>query len=195
MGWRRDVRRFRQEPVPENLLKRVTATLALAPSVGLSQPWRIVNVKSADRRAAVRANFLRANQDALAAMAGQRGYDYARLKLEGLDTAPEQLAVFCDPDPAQGHGLGRQTMPEAVHASAVCAIMQMWLMASACGLGMGWVSILDPQDVKAALDVDPGWRLVAYLCLGWPKEQADTPELERVGWEYRRPAATQLIER
>lgn len=195
MRWRRDVRRFRSEPVPEDLLSRVTDTLALAPSVGLSQPWRVVRVQSAERRAAIRANFLRANHEALAAMPGHRASDYARLKLEGLDSAPEHLAIFCDPEPVQGHGLGRRTMPQTVHASAVCAIMQMWLMARACGLGMGWVSILEPHEVNAALDVDPAWHFVAYLCLGWPQERLDSPELERAGWEQRRPAAAQLIER
>ena len=156
----------------------------LAPSVGLSQPWRFVTVDDAGRRAAVRASFVACNARALAAQ--QRAGHYARLKLAGLDEAPCHLAVFAEREPEQGGGLGRQTMPETTAYSAVLAIHTLWLAARAAGLGLGWVSILDPEEVSRALDVPASWTLVAYLCLGVPASEDGTPELEREGWEWRR---------
>lgn len=111
---------------------------------------------------------------------------YARLKLAGLDDAPCHLAVFVEDDPAQGHGLGRRTMPETVIFSAVMAVHTLWLAARAAGLGLGWVSIVDPVRVAEILDVPATWMLVGYLCLGYPATQENVPELEREGWERRR---------
>src|SRR5215831_145320 len=108
--WRRDVRCFRRDPLPSGTLERLIHLACLAPSVGLSQPWRFVIVEDAVRRAAIRSNFERCNADALAAQTPQRAAAYARLKLAGLDDAPCQLAVFADRATAQGHGLGRHTM-------------------------------------------------------------------------------------
>lgn len=184
--WRRDVRRFRTTPLPGGLLERLLEVANHAPSVGLSQPWRFVAVDSAACRAAIRANF--ASSNAAAAPAGRAAH-YARLKLAGLDEAPCHLAVFAEPDPAQGHGLGRRTMPETSAYSAVLAVHTLWLAARAEGIGMGWVSILDPAAVAAALDVPGHWTLIGYFCLGFPEAEDDTPELEREGWERRRPAA------
>jgi 5,6-dimethylbenzimidazole synthase len=146
-----------------------------------------VLVEDAARRAAVRANFERSNADALAAYAGERAQRYACLKLAGLDEAPVQLAVFADRGTAQGHGLGRRTMPEMAEYSAVMAIHTLWLVARAEGLGLGWVSILDRADVIRALDVPPEWIFLGYFCLGYPQIETLTPELEREGWEQRRP--------
>jgi 5,6-dimethylbenzimidazole synthase len=185
--WRRDVRRFRRDPLPPGAVERLIELASLAPSVGLSQPWRFVLVEDAARRAAVRANFERSNADALAAYAGERAQRYARLKLAGLDEAPVQLAVFADRGTAQGHGLGRRTMPEMAEYSAVMAVHTLWLVARAEGLGLGWVSILDPADVMRALDVPPEWIFLGYFCLGYPQAETLTPELEREGWEQRRP--------
>ena len=187
--WRRDVRHFLPRALPGGLLDRLLDTANRAPSVGLSQPWRFVSVDDPARRTAIRAEFLRCNVDALAAQPGDRSATYARLKLAALDEAPCHLAVFVDPDPAQGHGLGRHTMPETVGYSAVMAIHTLWLAACAAGLGLGWVSILDPDRVRAALALPEPWRLVGYLCLGYPALDSDTPELEREGWEQRRPPA------
>src|SRR5258707_11130794 len=122
LTWRRDVRRFRADPLPDGLLEHLLEIAALAPSVGLSQPWRFVLVGDAGRRAEVRANFERANAAALAAYEGAEAQSYARLKLAGLDEAPVHLAVFADPGTAQGHGLGRRTMPEMIEYSAVTAL-------------------------------------------------------------------------
>ena len=194
--WRRDVRRFRADPVDDILFERIIDTAWLAPSVGLSQPWRFVTVDDPVRRAAIRASFARCNQAALEAQSDDRAGLYARLKLAGLDQAPRHVAVFAEHEPAQGHGLGRQTMAQTVTYSAVLAIHTVWLAARAAGLGLGWVSILEPDEVHAALDVDPGWQFVAYLCLGYPEAESDVPALECAGWEHRRaPAATTLLRR
>ncbi len=183
--WRRDVRRFRADPLPPGLLDGLLEIANLAPSVGLSQPWRFVSVDDPARRAAVRANFLACNAAALDGQEAGRAGLYARLKLAGLDEAPCHLAVFAEPDPAQGHGLGRRTMPETTAYSAVMAVHTLWLAARAAGLGLGWVSILDPAPAAAALDVPPSWTFIGYFCLGTPQADAETPELEREGWERR----------
>jgi 5,6-dimethylbenzimidazole synthase len=186
---RRDVRHFSREPVDDALVARVLDAADCAPSVGLSQPWRFVRVDDPRRRATVRESFLRANADALAGYDGDDAARYATLKLAGLDDAPVQLAVFTESDPVSGRGLGRKTMPETLTYSTVAAVQNLWLMARALGLGVGWVSILDPAVVVAALDVPPTWTLTAYLCVGYPCSTDDTPELERRGWEFRRPVA------
>ncbi len=184
--WRRDVRRFRRDALPDGLLDRLLATANAAPSVGLSQPWRFVTVDDPARRVAVRADFEACNAAALATQDGTRAANYARLKLAGLEQAPCHVAVFVEPDPAQGHGLGRRTMPESVAYSAVIAVHTLWLAARAHGIGLGWVSILDPARIREVLEIPETWQLVAYLCVGYPEIEAITPELEREGWEKRR---------
>ncbi|HXY99292.1 MAG TPA: 5,6-dimethylbenzimidazole synthase [Stellaceae bacterium] len=193
--WRRDVRRFRCDGLPPGTVENLLELAALAPSVGLSQPWRFVLVEDAERRAAVRADFARCNAEALSAYAGERAQRYASLKLAGLDEAPVHLAVFADRGTAQGHGLGRRTMPEMAEYSAVMAIHTLWLAARAEGLGLGWVSILDPAAVTRILDVPPEWIFLGYFCLGYPQSETTTPELQREGWEQRRPWQEFLLRR
>jgi len=193
--WRRDVRRFRSDPVEPQLLESLIALASNAPSVGFSQPWRFILVESRERRAAIGENFRGANKAALDGYAGERRQHYARLKLEGLARAPVHLAVCADETTLAGHGLGRQTMPETIRYSVVAAVHTLWLAARAEGLGIGWVSILDPETARATLDVPAAWALVAYLCLGWPQEEHDDPELERHGWQGRLAEATALIRR
>ena len=183
LRWRRDVRRFTREPVPAELIAALLAQVGLSPSVGHAQPWRWVAVAEPGRRAAVRDSFSRCNADALASYEGERAALYARLKLEGLRDAPVQFAVFCDHGTERGHGLGRRTMPEMLDYSVVAAITQFWLTARIHGLGVGWVSILDPGEVARVLEAPPEWKLVAYLCIGWPEQECDEPELVRAGWE------------
>ena len=188
--WRRDVRRFRRDPLPHGTLDRLIELACLAPSVGLSQPWRFVAVDDPARRAAIRENFARCNAAALAAQTPQRAAAYAQLKLAGLDDAPCHLAVFTDRSSTQGHGLGRHTMPEMTEYSAVTAVHTIWLAARAEGIGMGWVSILEPAAVAASLDIPASWRFIGYLCLGFPAAEDDVPDLQRAGWEQRRPASS-----
>jgi 5,6-dimethylbenzimidazole synthase len=183
--WRRDVRRFRTDPVDPNLVLALIELAARSPSVGFSQPWRFVLVDNEDRREAVRASFTRANAEALGACDEERRGLYARLKLEGLAAAPVHLAVFADETTDVGAGLGSRTMPETLRYSVVGAIQTLWLGARAHGLGVGWVSILEPEVVAQTLDVPEAWRLVAYLCIGWPAEEHLDPELERHGWQQR----------
>ena len=184
--WRRDVRRFRSDAVPVGTIEGLLQLASLAPSVGLSQPWRFVLVEDAARRAAVREDFRRCNEAALAAYADERARRYATLKLAGLDEAPVHLAAFTDRGTTQGHGLGRRTMPEMAEYSTVMAIHTIWLAARAEGLGLGWVSILDPAAIARILDLPPTWIFVGYFCLGYPQHEETTPELERAGWEQRR---------
>ncbi|HTQ34047.1 MAG TPA: 5,6-dimethylbenzimidazole synthase [Stellaceae bacterium] len=193
--WRRDVRRFCRDPLPDGAIERLLATACLAPSVGLSQPWRFVLVETPERRAAIAANFAACNAAALREQTPDRAALYARLKLAGLDEAPCQLAVFADPATEQGHSLGRLTMPEMVEYSAVAAVHTLWLAARAEGIGMGWVSILDPAVVRRVLDVPETWRLIGYFCLGYPAAADDVPQLARDGWEERRAAEAFVVRR
>jgi 5,6-dimethylbenzimidazole synthase len=183
LRWRRDVRRFRRDPVPAALIEELLAQTRLSPSVGHSQPWRWLAVDEPARREAVQASFRRCNAEAFGSYEGERAALYARLKLEGLREAPVQFAVFCDHGTERGHGLGRRTMPEMLDYSVVAAVTQFWLSARVHGLGVGWVSILEPDAIAAALDAPPGWRLIAYLCVGWPEDESEEPELVKAGWE------------
>jgi 5,6-dimethylbenzimidazole synthase len=193
--WRRDVRRFSTSPLDPGVVERLVERASLAPSVGYSQPWRFVLVESPSLRAAVRANFLACNREALAEYAAERARRYAELKLAGLDDAPVQLAVFADTATEAGMGLGRRTMPAMLQYSVVTAVHTLWLVARAWGIGVGWVSILDPVAVRDALDVPATWDLVAYLCIGYPEAESPTPELARAGWQCADPAATLLHRR
>jgi 5,6-dimethylbenzimidazole synthase len=195
IAWRRDVRRFHREALPQGTVERLIECACLAPSVGLSQPWRFVFVGDQGRRSAIRACFESCNANALQTQAPGRAALYARLKLAGLDDAPSHVAIFADRDTQQGHGLGRLTMPETIDYSVVMAIHTLWLAARAEGIGVGWVSILDPARVAEVLDAPPTWKFIGYLCLGYPIEEEDSPVLEREGWERRRPARDTILYR
>ncbi|WP_166417922.1 5,6-dimethylbenzimidazole synthase [Cochlodiniinecator piscidefendens] len=185
MRWRRDVRHFRTDPIEDDLIDRCLATFNLAPSVGLSEPWRVVRLNSETARASALANYEHANTQALNGYSGDKAKIYANLKLSGMRDAPVQFAVFCDDETEKGAGLGAGTMPEMRRYSVVAAITQFWLSARAEGLGVGWVSILDPDRLCQDLNVPDQWSLVGYLCVGWPESDEQTPELERAGWENR----------
>lgn len=183
--WRRDVRRFRTDPVSPALIDALIRLACLSPSVGNAQPWRFVLVEDAAVRARVRRSYAAANSDALHAYQGDRAKLYATLKLSGMDQAPVQMAVFCETAPEEGQGLGRRTMPQTLQYSVAGAVQTLQLAARAYGIGVGVVSILDPAEVQAALEVPDTWDLVAYLCLGYPEEEHVDPELERYGWQDR----------
>jgi 5,6-dimethylbenzimidazole synthase len=193
--WRRDVRHFRRDPLDTQTLRALVDAAAFSPSVGYAQPWRFVDVRDHGRRAAVIASFERANEQALRGYEGDDAAKYASLKLAGLREAPVHLAVFCDTATGAGRGLGRATMPETLAYSVVMAIYTFWLRARAEGVGVGWVSILEPDGVTATLDVPADWRLIAYLCVGYPQEDHATPELARAGWEAADERASTLYER
>ncbi|MEM1145439.1 MAG: 5,6-dimethylbenzimidazole synthase [Pseudomonadota bacterium] len=193
--WRRDVRHFTSEPLAPEIFDAILDRACLAPSVGNSQPWRLVRVDSQHRRDLVIENFERCNTRALAGYSGEQARLYSSLKLAGLQDAPVHLAVFTDVVTSQGHGLGKNTMPEVMHYSTSCMIMSLWLAARARGVGVGWVSIVDPNVITGSLDVPRGWEFNAYLCLGYPDDQEKTPELERLGWQSREHTARRVLSR
>ena len=194
-AWRRDVRRFRPDPVDRALIDELVRLGCLAPSVGYSQPWRFVVVDDAGRRARIQENFESCNARALAGYDGDRARLYASLKLAGLREAPIHLAVFVDETTAVGHGLGRKTIPESVRDSVAAAVYGFSLACRAWGLGVGWLSIVDPATVRAILDAPSHWSLVTYLCVGYPQEDHLDPELERYGWEQRLPPEAVILAR
>ena len=193
--WRRDVRRFKPDALPPGALEQLIETACLAPSVGLSQPWRFVVVDDGALRKNILAEFERCNADALKSYSGEVALRYAKLKLAGLVEAPAHLAVFADRATIVGRGLGRRTMPEMADYSVVAAVVTMWLAARAEGIGMGWVSILDPDRVTALLGVPREWRFIGYFCLGFPEDENQVPELERAGWEQRRDCGAHILRR
>jgi 5,6-dimethylbenzimidazole synthase len=185
---RRDVRRgFLPEPIPDELLNRLLEAAHNAPSVGMMQPWRFIVVRDFAVRQAIHEIFLDANQMARDSYEGEQQKNYAGMKLEGILEAPQNLCIVCDSQSSQGHQLGRRTMPETALYSAVCAIQNLWLAARAEGVGVGWVSILEPNRVRRALEIPEHITLVAYLCLGYVEAFAGVPDLERSGWEKRTP--------
>jgi 5,6-dimethylbenzimidazole synthase len=185
LRWRRDVRRFKRVALPDGTIERLISIACLSPSVGLSEPWRFVIVEDDARRAAIRQCFEACNKDALEMQTPDRASLYARLKLAGLDEAPCQIAVFADRSTAQGAGLGRLTMPEALDYSVVIAIHTLWLAARAAGIGVGWVSILTPARIAEILKVPRDWVFIGHLCVGYSLKEDDIPALERAGWEHR----------
>jgi 5,6-dimethylbenzimidazole synthase len=192
IAWRRDVRRFSDRPVPQCLIENLLDIAQLSPSVGNSQPWRWVQVDSPAKRNEIRLNFVACNEAARQAHPDERARAYASLKLEGMDRAPFQFAIFCDHATQQGFGLGRRTMPEMLDYSTVAMISTFWLAARAAGLGVGWVSILDPLEVSRMVEAPPSWKLVAYLCVGWPETEHLDPELQRHGWQCRTSVGRQV---
>ncbi len=185
---RRDVRRgFLPAPVPDDLLERILAAAHHAPSVGFMQPWRFIVIRDRATRVAVHTLFVEANRAAAAAYSGERRDSYANLKLEGILEAPQNLCVVFDPETPRGHGLGRRTMPETPLFSVVCAIQNLWLAARAEGIGVGWVSILNPDRLRDVLAIPQHAIPVAYLCLGFVESFAPEPDLERARWQARVP--------
>jgi 5,6-dimethylbenzimidazole synthase len=195
LRWRRDVRSFRRDPVDPRLIEYLIGLASLAPSVGYSQPWRYILVESPERRECIRLNFERSNQAALSSYEGQKAELYARLKLAGLRDAPVHLAVFLDSHTNRGSGLGRATMPETMEYSTVLSVYTLWLAARTFGLGVGWVSILDPAGINGCLEVPDDWKLIAYLCVGYPEDETPDPELLRHGWETRMDLGDLLLRR
>ncbi len=187
MSARRDIRRFRADPVPEELLARVVAAAHTAPSVGHSQPWRFVIVSDPATRARASVLADRSRLTQAAAMTAEAGRHLLDLDLEGIREAPLGLVVCCDRRvPAEGV-LGRATFRDADLWSCACAIQNLWLAARAEGLGVGWVTLFEPGDLAALIEAPQGVATLGWLCIGWPDERPPSPGLERRGWSERIP--------
>jgi nicotinate-nucleotide--dimethylbenzimidazole phosphoribosyltransferase len=184
---RRDVRRFRPDPVDENVLRRVLTAGHQAPSVGHSQPWRFVVVAepSLRERAALMADRERLAQ--AAQLAPEAARQLLDLQLEGIREAPLGVVVCCDRRTPAAGVLGRATFPDADLWSCACAIQNLWLAARAEGLGMGWVTLFDPVALADLIGLPDGVQTLGWLCLGWPDERPPAPGLERAGWSRRQP--------
>jgi 5,6-dimethylbenzimidazole synthase len=195
LRWRRDVRHFKADAVEPKMLDALLRKAFSAPSVGLSQPWRFVVVESPELRAKVAENFQKAREAEEEGVPAHLRAQHHLAKLEGLREAPLHLAAFTDPGTSRGHGLGISTMPEALSYSTVMAVHTLWLAAKLEGLGLGWVSILEPAEIGKILSVPAHWNLTAYLCLGYPAFESTQPDLEAVGWEKRQDEANFIFRR
>ena len=192
---RRDVRHFDPaRDVPPSLLRRVLEAAHRAPSVGLSQPWRFVLVRDRERRARIRASFLRVREAESARFTGARREQYLALKLEGIVEAPLNVCVLVDLRAQDEATLGTTAQPDTVRFSVVCAIQNLWLAARAEGLGVGWVSIVEPAVLCRELALPDGVQPLAYLCLGYPSRAYPMPMLEQVGWKRPVPLDALLHE-
>ena len=190
---RRDVRgQFLPNPIPAEVLGRILNAAHHAPSVGFMQPWDFIVIEDPKVRRAVYDNFERTNRSAADVYAGEQRDAYRRLKLAGILDAPVNLCITCDRERTLGHKLGRQTDPATDLYSTVCAVQNLWLAARAEGLGVGWVSILDLEEVKALLGIPANHTPVAYLCVGYVSEFRSKPDLEENGWERRQELSALL---
>jgi 5,6-dimethylbenzimidazole synthase len=190
---RRDVRgQFLADPIPADVLGRILNAAHHAPSVGFMQPWDFIVIESVSVRRAVYQNFERANACAAGAYEGEQRDAYRRMKLAGILDAPINICVTCDRQRELGRGLGRQTDPATDLYSTVCAVQNLWLAARAEGLGVGWVSILDLEELKTLLGIPASHTPVAYLCVGYVSEFRRRPDLEESGWEHRQELSTLL---
>lgn len=190
---RRDIRgnNFRHDPVPDECIAKLLQCASLAPSVGFSQPWEFVVIRDGQIKAQIAANFDRENDKAAIAFQDEKQRLYRALKLEGIREAPVNIAVFYTPSTEPV--LGQNSITEVGEYSVVCAIQNMWLMARAMNLGLGWVSILDPEAVKKTLNAPAENKLVAYLCVGYVKEFFSMPELETLNWKQRKDLSSAVF--
>jgi len=183
---RRDIRHFRPEPISENALFRILGAAHAAPSVGLMQPWNFILIYSLDIRRQIKSSFAAVNAREQGKLEGDpRSELYGSLKLEGILEAPLNIAVTCDHSRGGPFVLGRGPMPRTAAYSVCLAIENLWLAARVEGVGVGWVSILDPEAVAKLLELPPEVELIAYLCIGHPIEFRPKPLLEEVGWRTR----------
>jgi 5,6-dimethylbenzimidazole synthase len=179
---RRDVRRFRGDPIADEILQRILQAAAHAPSVGYMQPWNFLVIKNRKTRAAIHDAFIVANNEARGMFTDGRAEEYSRLKLEGILESPLNICVTCDRSRFGPVILGRTCQPEMDLYSSVCAVQNLWLAARAEGVGVGWVSIIKPGDLQNILGLPENVVPVAYLCVGYTDSFADEPELKTLGW-------------
>ncbi len=181
---RRDIRTFRPDPIPDDVLARILDAAHHAGSVGFMQPWDFIVITAAETRAAVKALFERERQAAACFYDEPRRAHYLSLKLEGIEEAPLNLCVTCDPTRG-GEVLGRNSVPETDVYSTCCAVQNLWLAARSEGVGVGWVSILKTARLRAILGIPPHVIPVAYLCLGYVDAFPARPTLAASGWRQR----------
>ena len=183
---RRDVRgnRFIDKTVEEEVIDKLLFSALNAPSVGFSQPWEFVIIKNDNIKAQIKNSFNEENLKALDSFKDEKQKEYTRLKLEGIVEAPFNIAVFYKP--SENPVLGQTSMAEMGLYSVVCAVQNMWLTARSLNLGLGWVSILNPEKVKIILNAPKDNQLVAYLCIGYVDKFLEQPELETLKWEKRK---------
>lgn len=177
---RRDIRHFIPGPIDEALLARLLTAAHHAPSVGMMQPWRFIRIRRPELRDAI-YRLVDEERQRTAEALGERGDEFMRLKVEGIRECGELLAVALM-DRREPHIFGRRTLPEMDLASVACAIQNIWLASRAEGLGMGWVSLFDPDRLAALLGIPPGGKPVALLCLGHVERFYPKPMLELEGW-------------
>ena len=190
---RRDIRVFLPDlAVPNDVLSRLLAAAHQAPSVGYSQPWDFVLVRERETRERIRESFLRCRESEAARYAPERRAQYLSYRLEGILDSALNLCVTVDLRPADELVLGTSAQPEALRWSACCAVQNFWLAARAEGVGVGWISIVEPAVLRAELGLPPGIEPVAYLCVGYPVEFPERPMLEQTGWRERRPLAAAI---
>lgn len=181
---RRDIRRFRPDDVPDDVLERVLAAAHRAPSVGLMQPWRFIVIRDLETRVAIRG-LARRERLRQAERFDERARQFLDQKVEGIVEAPVGVCVCCDPGDPGVEVLGRGTIPQTDVYSTACAVQNLWLAARAEGLGVGWVSFYRPPDLRAVLGIPQRVEPLAYLCVGWPDERPVRPGLEAAGWAQR----------
>jgi nicotinate-nucleotide--dimethylbenzimidazole phosphoribosyltransferase len=190
---RRDVRRFRPDPVPDDTLMAVLAAGHAAPSVGHSQPWRFIVVRDPAVRAAAAVMADRARLAQARRLDPDSGRHLRSLQLDGIREAPLGVVVCCDRRAAPAGVLGRATFPDTDLWSCACAIQNIWLTARGYGLGVGWVTLFEPDELAGLLGLPSGVVTLGWLCLGWPDERPPSPGLERHGWSRRLPLADVVL--
>jgi 5,6-dimethylbenzimidazole synthase len=179
---RRDCRRFCPDPIPDEILIRILEAAHHAPSVGFSQPWDFILIRDANVRERIHSAFLRANAEAEKLFEGERGQQYSRLKLEGIRESAINICVTCDRGRFGPVVLGKTCQADMDLYSTVCAVQNLWLAARVEGIGVGWVSIIHPEELSAILKLPARVVPVAYLCLGYVEKFAPEPELQTAGW-------------
>ncbi|MEU6402825.1 nicotinate-nucleotide--dimethylbenzimidazole phosphoribosyltransferase [Streptomyces sp. NPDC046985] len=188
MRERRDVRNgFRPDPIPHEVLLRVLEAAHTAPSVGHSQPWDFVVIRSADTRRAMHELAERQRDAYAKSLPKGRAKQFKELKIEAILDTPVNIVVTADPTRGGRHTLGRHTQPQMAPYSAALAVENLWLAARAEGLGVGWVSFFDEREMVRALGLPEHLEVIAYLCVGYVDEFPDEPELVQAGWSKRRP--------
>ncbi|MCL6264668.1 5,6-dimethylbenzimidazole synthase [Craterilacuibacter sp. RT1T] len=185
MRERRDMRHFSAEPLADGQLARLIEAAHLAPSVGYMQPWRFLRVADPALRARIHQHVSEECERTAQALP-ERAAQIRQLKLEGIESCAEVLVVALA-EKREPYVLGRRTMPEMDLASVACAIQNMWLAARAEGIGLGWVSIFEPDYLRALCKMPPDSQPVAILCIGPVPEFYPAPMLETAGWDSRRP--------